>query len=105
MHRRNVQRGGAALVFVVVLALAGAQPAAAAQSPGLLSRLASAWSAVTGTGGQALANLWDGLSARQRFAARNGQEKKGQGIDPNGMTVAEDVDGDGKLDLAPDGSR
>jgi hypothetical protein len=101
MYRRYVQRGGAALAFVVVL-MAGAQPAAAAQSPGFLSRLTSAWSAVTGTGGQALANLWDGLSARQRFAARNGQEKKGQGIDPNGLVVAEDEDD--KLDPAPGGS-
>ncbi|HEV2844315.1 MAG TPA: hypothetical protein VG477_05675 [Thermoanaerobaculia bacterium] len=91
------------MVFVVVLALVGAQPAAAAQSPGFLSRLASAWSAVTGTGGQALANLWDGLGARQRFAARNGQEKKGLGIDPNGVMVATEEDETPALVTGPGG--
>jgi len=92
MDRRNVQRGGAALAFVVLLTMVGAQPAAAAQSPGFLFRLTSAWSAVTGTGGQVLANLWEGLSGRRQLAARNGLEKKGLGIDPNGVVVA--IEGD-----------
>lgn len=93
MDRRNVQRGGAAVAFVVALTLVGAQPAAAAQSPGFLNRLVSAWSAVSGTG-NSLVNLWDGLSGRKRFAANRVQEKKGQGIDPNGLVVAIEEDGE-----------
>lgn len=89
MDRRNVQRGGAAVAFVVALTLMGAQPAAAAQGPGFLNRLVTAWSAVSGTGAS-LVNLWDGLSGRKRIAANRVQEKKGLGIDPNGVVVAID---------------
>lgn len=99
MFRRNVQRGVATLAFVLAVTLAGAEPAAAAANPGFLGRLVNAWSAVTGTGGQALTSVLDRLSGRARFAVRNGQEKRGWGVDPNGMTVA--IDGEEEPDATP----
>lgn len=93
MCRRNIQRGVAALAFVLVMSVAGAEPAAAAQRPGLLDRLA--WSAVNIPGGQAFLTLLDRLSGRARLAARNGQEgqeKKGLGSDPNGLVVTIQVE-------------
>lgn len=81
MDRRNIQRGTAALAFVVMLGVAGARPAAAAPNPGFrfLDRLASAWSLVTGSGEKALRNL------RGKWSVT---EKVGAGLDPNGAVVA-----------------
>lgn len=81
MYRRNIQRGTAALAFVVMLGVAGAQPAAAAQSPGFrfLDRLASTWSLVTGSGEKAFRNL------RGKWSVT---EKVGAGLDPNGAVVS-----------------
>lgn len=93
MYRRNIQRGVAALAFVLVMSVAGAEPAAAAQRPGWLDRLA--WSAVNIPGGQGFLTLLDRLSGRARLAARSGQEgqeKKGLGSDPNGLVVTIQVE-------------
>jgi hypothetical protein len=92
MYRRNIQRGVAALAFVLVMTVAGAEPAAAAQRPGWLDRLA--WSTVNIPGGQALTSLLDRLSGRARLAAGKVQEKRGNGIDPNGAVVAIQVEDD-----------
>lgn len=95
MYRRNIQRGVAALAFVLVMSVAGAAPAAAAQRPGWLDRLA--WSTVNIPGGQAFLTLLDRLSGRARLAARGGQEdqeKKGLGSDPNGLVVTLQVEDD-----------
>ncbi len=95
MYRRNIQRGVGALAFVLVMSVAGAEPAAAAQRPGWLDPLA--WSAVNIPGGQAVMTLLDRLSGRARLAARNGQEsqeKKGLGSDPNGLVVTIQVEDD-----------
>lgn len=93
MYRRNLQRGVAALAFVLVMTVAGAEPAAAAQRPGWLDRLA--WSAVNIPGGQSFMTLLDRLSSgRARIAASKGQDKRGYGIDPNGAVVAIQVEGE-----------
>lgn len=99
MERRNIRRGTAALAFVVMLGVAGARPAAAAQSPGFrfLDRLASAWSLVTGSGEQALRSL------RGKWSAT---EKVGAGMDPNGAVVAVTVEEEEQPRSAPaDGQR
>ena len=83
------------MAFVLVMGVAGAEPAAAAQRPGWLDRLT--WSAVSIPGGQAFVTLLDRLSGRARLAARNGQEgqeKKGLGSDPNGLVVTLQVEDD-----------
>ncbi len=46
MYRKRFQRGVSAIALATVLALAGAQPAAAAD-PGLVSRIAGLWSVIT----------------------------------------------------------
>ncbi|HSG39155.1 MAG TPA: hypothetical protein VLE27_05920 [Thermoanaerobaculia bacterium] len=98
MDRKNIQRGTAALAFVVMLGLAGARPAAAAQSPSFrfLDRLASAWSLVTGGGEQAL------RSFRGKW---KGTEKVGAGMDPNGAVISVEDEQPTKPPIAPDGQR
>ena len=94
MYRRNIQRGVAALAFVLVMSVAGAEPAAAAQRPGWLDGLA--WSAVNIPGVQAFTTLLDRFSGRAKLAVRNGQgqEKTGLGSDPNGLVVTIQVEDD-----------
>ncbi len=95
MYRRNVQRGIAALAFVLVLTLVGAQPAAAATShQGFLDRLASFWGAVTGTTSAPQApSLWSTVTGWFGFTDKvatsdDPPAEKGWGIDPNGLYVA-----------------
>lgn len=82
MCRKTFSRGFATLALVTILALAGAQPAAAAD-PGFANRLANLWSAVTG--GEPI-KLWNTV-----IGWLGGTEKatydevdRGAGSDPNG---------------------
>ena len=75
MHRKNVHRGIAALALMSVLALAGAQPAAAANL-GFLDRLASLWTAVTER--EPAVGLWDTL-----VGWFDGNEKSAPSTDPS----------------------
>lgn len=85
MFRRTIHRGIAALSLVTFLALAGAQPAAAAPGAGFLDRLAGVWSAVVG--GEA-DSLWNRLTvwseAKPAGKSPRATVKRGFGIDPNG---------------------
>jgi hypothetical protein len=81
----------AALALVTVLALAGAQPAAAA-GPGFLDRVASLWSAVTG--GEHM-GLWDTISGwfgGESETVTPATTKRGAGIDPNGNSTNPEPD-------------
>lgn len=83
----------AALALVTVLALAGAQPAAAA-GPGFLDRVASFWSTVTG--GEHV-DLWDTISGwfgggTESAANSSDTTKRGAGIDPNGNSASPEPD-------------
>lgn len=90
MYRRTAQRGIAALAFVLILTLAGAQPAAAATDQGFLDRLASLWGAVTGTSAPQAPSLWDtvtgwfGFTDKAATSDSGTTPDKGWGIDPNG---------------------
>lgn len=103
MHRRTAQRGIAALAFVLMLTLAGAQPAAAADQ-GFLDRLAGLWGAVTGTSAPQAPSLWDtvtgwfGVTEKTTTTTEPDPTERGWGIDPNGnrlMTVAPPSSGGG----------
>jgi hypothetical protein len=80
MHRRTVHRGMFALAIVTSLAFAGARPAAAREL-GLKERLNHLWSAVTGAGPGAWAQLTDWLGDKPAHT------KKGWGMDPNGAEL------------------
>ena len=91
MYRRTAQRGIAALAFVLMLTLAGAQPAAAADQ-GFLDRLASFWGAVTGTPAPQAPSLWDTVAGWFGFTDKSitlepDPAEKGWGIDPNGTRL------------------
>lgn len=96
MYRRTAQRGIAALAFVLVLTLAGAQPAAAATNhQGFLDRLASFWGAVTGTTSAPQSpSLWSTVTGWFGFTDKVATSddppaaEKGWGIDPNGLYTA-----------------
>jgi hypothetical protein len=94
MYRRSVHRGIAALAFVTVLTVAGAQPAAAHQ--GFIGRLAETWSAATGMQSNfldRLARWFDG--GRAAKTPRTTTEKQTWGIDPNGgWLVTPPIDSD-----------
>jgi hypothetical protein len=91
MYRRTAQRGIAALAFVLLLTLAGAQPAAAADQ-GFLDRLAGLWGAVTGASAPQAPSLWDtvtgwfGFTEKTTTTTDPGADK-GWGIDPNGNSL------------------
>jgi hypothetical protein len=87
MHRRTVHRGIAALALIAVLALPGAQPAAAADL-NFLDRLASLWSAVTDR--EPAASLWDTLTGwfgTEKATSLSDTPDRGAGIDPNGNSL------------------
>jgi hypothetical protein len=86
MHRRTVHRWMTALALVAALALAGARPAAAADTD-FLDRLASLWSAVTG--GEP-AGLWEtviGWFGGTAKTSSSDEGDRGAGYDPNGVTA------------------
>lgn len=95
MYRRTAQRGIAALAFVLLLTLVGAQPAAAAADRGFLDRLAGFWGAVTGA--PQAPSLWSvvtGWFGQEKTSTSDpsnpsDQGERGWGIDPNGLRVLE----------------
>lgn len=102
MSRRTVERGVAALAFVAVLTLAGAQPAAAAKTPTSARRMVSLWSVLTSAGQHAVLGAWEGVQSLFDGApAPQPQSKKGWGIDPNGNSLRVIEDGGTVSD--PDG--
>jgi hypothetical protein len=87
MRRKFVHRGLAALVFVTLLTLVGAQPAAAVAGPGFLGDVSNLWSAVTGS------ELWDVLSGWfGGTTEESATAKRGGGIDPNGNSSTPELD-------------
>lgn len=94
MFGRTIHRGIAALSLVTFLAVAGAQPAAAAPNAGFLGRLTGLWSKVVAGGEQD--TLWNRLTGwleGQPAAAKASSvtttpvdttQQRGGGIDPNG---------------------
>lgn len=102
MYRRTAQRGIAALAFVLLLTLVGAQPAAAAADQGFLDRLAGFWGAVTGA--PQAPSLWStvagwfGLEKTSTETSEPAPGERGWGIDPNGnrlLTLDPPVSGGG----------
>lgn len=93
MFRRTIHRGIAALALVTFLAVAGAQPAAAAPSEGFLDRIAGLWSTVTGGEQDTLWNRLTGWLEGQPTAKVTTSttvelpKERGGGIDPNGNDV------------------
>src|SRR4051794_35170943 len=91
MFRKTVHRGIAALALVTVLALAGAQPAAAANL-GFLDRLASLWTTVTER--EPAVGLWDTLTGwfgdatTKKDSDATPITDRGSGIDPNGTCLS-----------------
>lgn len=86
MHRKTAQRGIAALALVTILALAGAQPAAAADL-GFLDRLASFFSAVSGNESP---GIWETLTGWLHLGEKSHQQptdpwERGTTIDPLGI--------------------
>jgi hypothetical protein len=101
MFRRTIHRGIAALSLVTFLAVAGAQPAAAASDAGFLGRLAGLWSAVAGGESDTLWNRltgWlEGQPARPSAAKASSTTtevvlERGGGIDPNGNRIVTDTE-------------
>lgn len=91
MYRRTIHRGIAALSLVTFLAVAGAQPAMAAPSEGVLGRLAGLWSSVVGGESEALWHRLTGWTG-SKPAGKTPQTprtatKRGWGIDPNGIAI------------------
>jgi hypothetical protein len=84
MYRGTIHRGIAALLFVTFLAVAGAQPAAAAPNAGFLGRLSSLWSAVVGGESDTLWNRLTGREGKPAVKSPRATAKRGFGIDPNG---------------------
>jgi hypothetical protein len=95
MFRRTIHRGIAVLSLVTFLAVAGAQPAAAAPNAGFLDRLAGLWSAVAGGEPDTLWNRLAGWLEGQPAAKSSSTtttpvdttQQRGGGIDPNGTRV------------------
>src|SRR6185295_16197214 len=93
MYRRTAQRGIAALAFVLLLTLVGAQPAAAAADQGFLDRLAGFWGAVTGAPqAPSLWNMVAGWFGQEKTSTSDpshpsDEGDKGWGIDPNGLRL------------------
>jgi hypothetical protein len=100
MYRGTIRRGITALSLVTFLAVAGAQPAAAASDAGFLGRLAGLWTAVAGGESDTLWNrltVW--LEGKPGNKAPRATAKRGFGLDPNGrVTPVDDQPTD------PDGS-
>lgn len=91
MYRGTIHRGIAALSLVTFLAVAGAQPAAAAPDAGFLGRLAGLWSEVAGGTQDSLwsrvAQWLEGKPAvPAKASATSTTNDRGAGIDPNGNT-------------------
>jgi hypothetical protein len=90
MFRRTAHRGTAALALVLLLAVAGAQPAAAADRSHT-SHFAGFWSAVLDTipGARAAQDLLNGLFHITEKSVPAPQDKtdQGWGIDPNGVVL------------------
>jgi hypothetical protein len=89
MHRKTVHRGIAALALVTVLALGGAQPAAAANLS-FLDRVASLWTAVTER--EPATSLWDTVAgwfstSTQKESDTTPITDRGAGLDPNGTCL------------------
>jgi hypothetical protein len=105
MFRRTIHRGIAALSLVTFLALAGAQPAAAAPGAGFLDRLAGVWSAVVGGESD---SLWNRLTiwkeAKPAAKSPRATAKRGFGIDPNGERLESDTENPTPTMGGPNGS-
>jgi len=86
MFRRTVHRGTAALALVAVLALAGAQPAAAANLR-FADRLAGLWSAVTSGEPAGLLNTMIGWFVGPEKTPPVKSSDTGWGSDPNGLVT------------------
>lgn len=90
MYRTTAQRGIAALAFVLLLALAGVQPVAAAdrEPAGRTGRIASFWTIVLDVvpGAHAALDMLTGWSqgAKISMGEPPAVTNQGWGIDPNG---------------------
>ena len=99
MYRGTIHRGIAVLSLVTFLAVAGAQPAAAAPDAGFLGRLAGLWSEVVAGESDTLWNRLAGWLEGKPAAKTsiiidpNLPKPRGGGIDPNGNDVR--VEGEG----------
>jgi hypothetical protein len=88
MYRRTIHRGIAALSLVTFLAVAGAQPVAAAPDAGFLGRLAGLWSAVAGEDSDTLWNRLTGWAGgKPAGKTPRATTKRGWGVDPNGNAI------------------
>ncbi|MFL6195653.1 MAG: hypothetical protein ACJ75H_15865 [Thermoanaerobaculia bacterium] len=88
MRRRNVHRGMAALAIVTSMAFAGARPAAA-ESLGLLDRLAGLWSSVTAPA----PGIWSAVTnwfTLDEKATTTQETDRGWGLDPNGNSSVQE---------------
>lgn len=83
MRRRNVHRGMAALAIVTSMALAGARPAAA-ESLGLLDRLAGLWSSVTAPAPGLWSTVTGWFTVDEKATTTTDTTDRGWGLDPNG---------------------
>ena len=99
MSGRTIHRGIAALSLVTFLAVAGAQPAAAAPDAGFLGRLAGLWSEVVAGESDTLWNRLAGWLEGQPAAKSSSvtttpvdiTQQRGGGIDPNGTRLVTDT--------------
>jgi hypothetical protein len=100
MYRGTIHRGIAVLSLVTFLAVAGAQPAAAAPDAGFLGRLAGLWSAVAGGESDNFLNrlaVWLGAEPTAKASSSTEIDERGGGIDPNGNDLGAGLDtGDGE---------
>jgi hypothetical protein len=86
MQHRRIHRGVVALAIVTSLSVAGARPAAAANL-GLLDRLTSLWSFVTGAPSpvpHAVVRPSNGSFTKSTSSPSTPTPDRGWGIDPNG---------------------
>ena len=94
MYRGTIHRGIAALSLVTFLAVAGAQPAAAAPDAGFLGRLSGLWSEVVRGESDTLWNRLAGWLERKPAAKASTSttiDERGGGIDPNGHRQVTDA--------------
>lgn len=90
MRRRNVNRGMAALAIVTSMALAGARPAAA-ESLGLLDRLAGLWTSVTAPAPGLWSTVTNWFTVDEKATTTTTQETdRGWGLDPNGNSSVQE---------------
>lgn len=88
MRRRNVHRGMAALAIAASMAFAGARPAAA-ESLGLLDRLAGLWSSVTAPAPGIWSTVTDWFTVGEK-ATTTQETDRGWGLDPNGNSSVQE---------------